>query len=234
MQKEELLYSLFTDNHDNSWFISRMGDTEKNRYEVATCVATLLYLMRGVSFIYQGQELGMVNSCHNAIEEFDDVESINLYKENIGSASAQSILDMINFGGRDNPRRPMCWNGEQNGGFTTGKPWLPVNIHYREINLEAEKQAQKSVWRFYRDLLHLKKREKTLQVGTFRVVADTENYCVYSRSWEGKTITVVCNFECTSQIRNVAGKKLLLSNFGYSLKENNQFAPYEIAVYEGE
>ena len=234
MQKEDLLYSLFTDNHDNSWFISRMGDMEHNRYEVATCIAGLLYLMRGVNFIYQGQELGTINSCHNAIEEFDDVESVNFYKENIATESAQSIFDKINFGGRDNPRRPMCWSGAENGGFTTGKPWLPVNIHYPQINLEAEKQAEKSVWRFYRNLLNLKNREKALQVGAFAVVEDAQSHCVYQRTWEGKTFTVVCNFEEPTQIPCAANKKLLLSNFGHETKETSAFAPYEIAVFEGE
>ena len=210
-----------------------MGDMEKDRYEVATCIAALLYLMRGVGFVYQGQELGMVNSCHNSIEEFDDVESINFYKEYISKEPAQTVFDKINFGGRDNPRRPMCWSDAENCGFTTGKPWLPMNIHYPEINLEAEKQAEKSVWRFYRELLNLKKQVKTLQVGTFEVVEDALTHCVYSRTWEGKTITVVCNFECATSIPGVAGKKLLLSNFSYITKENDKFAPYEIAVYEG-
>ena len=233
-QNEDLLYSLFTDNHDNSWFISRMGDVQNNRYEVATCIAALLYLMRGVSFVYQGQELGMINSCHTSIAEFDDVESINFYNENIARESTEAVLEKINFGGRDNPRRPMCWSGEENGGFTTGKPWLPVNVNYPQINLEAEKKAEKSVWRFYRDLLHLKNNEKALTLGTFRVVADAATHCIYSRTWEGKTVTVVCNFENPTQISGVAGKKLLLSNFRYPTKENDLFAPYEIAVYEGE
>ena len=233
-QNEDLLYSLFTDNHDNSWFISRMGDVQNNRYEVATCIAALLYLMRGVGFVYQGQELGMINSCHTSIAEFDDVESINFYNENIARESTEAVLEKINFGGRDNPRRPMCWSGGENGGFTTGKPWLPVNVNYPQINLEAEKKAEKSVWRFYRDLLHLKNNEKALTLGTFRVVADADTYCIYSRTWEGKTVTVACNFENPTQIPGVAGKKLLLSNFRYPTKENDLFAPYEIAVFEGE
>ena len=211
-----------------------MGDVQNNRYEVATCIAALLYLMRGVGFVYQGQELGMINSCHTSIAEFDDVESINFYNENIARESTEAVLEKINFGGRDNPRRPMCWSGGENGGFTTGKPWLPVNVNYPQINLEAEKKAEKSVWRFYRDLLHLKNNEKALTLGTFRVVADADTYCIYSRTWEGKTVTVACNFENPTQIPGVAGKKLLLSNFRYPTKENDLFAPYEIAVFEGE
>ena len=233
MQDNGLLYSLFTDNHDNGWLLSRIGNEQALRYESAACIAAMVYLMRGVCFIYQGQEIGMVNSWHDTIGEFDDVESINMYAELCGQMTPEEAIAKINFGGRDNPRRPMCWNGGENGGFTTGKPWIPLHSRYRQINLEKDRESDRSVWRFYRDLLHLRLAHKALTAGSFREVSGPgAPYCAYERSCGGETILVVCNFEQESRIEipGAAGK-VLLSNYGLTEKTDSRYRPYETAVF---
>lgn len=232
MQEEGLLYALFTDNHDNGWLLDRMGDTAHYRYELATCIAAMVYLLRGVCFIYQGQELGMVNACYGSIQEFDDVESINLYNELIKTMSPQAALEKINFGGRDNARRPMCWNGGEGAGFTTGEPWTPLHSRCRDINLETDKAAEKSVWRFYRALLHLRLEHKALTEGDVQPVAESHGFCAFRRTAGDETLLVVCNFEeaRTLDIPGAAGP-VLLSNYGCAEKTDGVYAPYEIAVF---
>ena len=231
MQENDLLHCLFTDNHDNSWLLERMGDPEKHRYESATCIAAMVYLMKGVCLLYQGQELGMVNPHYDSIEDFDDVESINKYRELISSMTPAEAIEKINFGGRDNTRRPMCWSGEENGGFTTGRPWIPVHSDYKTINLEADLASEKSVWRFYRDLLHLRTAHPALTVGAFETLSQPDApYCAYLRKTEEETIFVICNFEQESRIKVPAGE-LLLSNYGHGQKRDDRFLPYEIAVF---
>lgn len=232
MQENDLLYSLFCNNHDQSWLLSRMGDAQNMRYESATCIAALIYLMRGCCFIYQGEEIGSINSKHDTIEEFNDIESVNMYKAELGKKTAKELIDGFNFGGRDNTRRPMAWNGDKNGGFTTGTPWVPVNVNYKEINVAAEQKAEKSVWRFYRDLLHLRADETALTAGTFEVVQDADTHCIYRRQDGDSKILVVCAFDdgATIDLPDTCGE-LLLSNYGHTEKKDGNFAKYEIAVY---
>ena len=232
MQNEGLLYSLFTDNHDNSWLLSRIGNEGSLRYESATCIAAMVYLLRGVCFIYQGQEIGMINSRHETIEEFDDVESINMYTELCQTMSAGEAIDCINFGGRDNPRRPMCWDQSPGAGFTEGDPWIPLNSYRQNINLTSDLASQKSVCQFYRDLLHLRSAEPALTVGTFTDMTQQPDCCRFLRQEGDHKILVVCNFEKEQHIpipeNNAA---LLLSNYGHNAKHDDLFKPYEIAVF---
>ncbi len=231
MQENELLYSLFTDNHDNGWLLDRIGNPEL-RYESATCIAAMTFLMRGVCFIYQGQEFGMLNANYDSISDFDDVESINKYAELCQTMTPQQALARINFGGRDNTRRPMCWNGEEGLGFTTGKPWIPFHTLGKQINLEKDLASSKSIWRFYRDVLKLRRENPALTEGFFQAISQPEDpYCAYTRKLEGQEILVVCNFEKASEIKLPEEKKLLLSNYGLTEKNGSTFAPYEIAVF---
>ena len=233
MEDNDLLFSLFTDNHDNGWLVERLGSRELP-YESATCIAAMLYLMRGVCFIYQGQELGMFNPHYDSINQFDDVESFNMYRELCQTMSPAEALEKINFGSRDNQRRPFCWSGEENAGFTKGTPWTPVHSDYEKRNLQADLAAEKSVWRFYRDILHLRKASPAFTQGSFQPLAPAEaNYCAYTRSLGQEQFLVVCNFEQAQQLQIPGAEgKLLLSNYGLTEKTDGSYGPYEIAVFQ--
>lgn len=174
----------------------------------------------------------MINSRHGSIEEFDDVESINMYAELCRTETAAEAIARINFGGRDNTRRPMCWSGGENGGFGSGKPWIPLHSHHQTINLEADLASDKSVWGFYRDLLHLRLAHKALTAGTFAEVTRGEGYCAYERSYGDEKLLIVCNFEQENRI-DLPGMtgELLLSNYGLTEKQDALYAPYEVAVF---
>ncbi len=232
-QEYDLLYSLFTDNHDNAWMIHRLGNVEEMRYESATCIAAMVYLLRGVTFLYQGQEFGMSDPSYDSIEAFDDVESINKYHSLRETMSHQEAMELINFGSRDNTRRPMCWDDTQNGGFCTAKPWIPVHSDYRGCNLKKDLASERSVWRFYRDLLALRRENSALTVGTFQEVElENTGCCAFRRKNGEQEILVVCNFEDAQTIHIPGGKgELLLSNYGLTEKRVPVYGPYEVAVY---
>ena len=233
-QKHDLLYVLLTDNHDRPWFNSRVGNDRALRYESATNAATLVYLMKGIPFLYQGQEIGCANSHFSDLAAFDDVECLGYYKENEGKIPKDELLEQINFGSRDNTRRPFAWDGSKRHGFTEASaPWLPYATRSDEINLAADLAKEKSVWRYYRDLLALRREREVLRRGAFeQLCPEKEDCCVYLRTDGKEKILVVCNFEKRQKITGIPEGRILLSNAKRTAGVNGEYAPYECAVYE--
>lgn len=231
-QKNDILYSIFTDNHDNGMLLSRVG-SKKLRYESATMLAAMFYLTKGVPFIFQGQEFGVWDSNFPDISFFNDVESVNRYNTYLaeGASPAQAI-EKVNFGSRDNARRPMAWDMGENGGFTSGdKTWIPLGSNIKEINLESDLKSEKSIFKFYKQLLKIRKENTAFTKGEFKVLSsDEDNFFVYQREFEGASFTVVCNFREASEINEkfLKGEKIL-SNYN---NETNVFAPFETAVFK--
>ena len=124
--------SLFWNNHDLPRIVSRWGNDREYRVESAKMLATLLHGMKGTPYIYQGEELGMTNVRFEDINEYNDIETLNMYKDRISKGySHDEIMASIYAKGRDNARTPMQWDSTENAGFTTGKPWLKVNKNYK-------------------------------------------------------------------------------------------------------
>ena len=131
--------AVYFENHDQPRFISRFADLGPYRKEASTMMAGLLMSLRGTPFVYEGQEIGMVNGDFKKLDEVMDIESHNIY------AMAKKLWipkpirwKMIKRTSRDNARTPMQWSAEENAGFTEGKPWLKVNGNYKEVNVAAE------------------------------------------------------------------------------------------------
>lgn len=229
--KNDLLYSLFTDNHDQPQLLSRIGNDQELRYEAATDLAAMVYLLKGVPFIYQGQEIGMAVSYSDDIGDFDDVESINAYKEFFQVMGKEKALEKVNFGSRDNARHPMPWDGTEKAGFTEGEPWIGLHSRYREINVKKDQESEKSVFGFYRELLNLRANNEAFLDGDFEVISDKCDNCfVYTRTSGEDQWVVVCNFE-TKQTIEVPFEcsEPALSNLGREIV-NGVYAPYECAV----
>ena len=190
--------------------------------------------MNGVPLIYQGQEFGSVASHYDRIEDFDDVESINFYniflKEGMTEKEA---IEAISFGSRDNTRRPVAWNGGKGYGFTSAeRAWIPYATRSDEINLESDKNSEKSIFNFYKELLALRRENEALRYGKISCLSgEDDDFIVYTRELDGKKFTVVCNFEKESKIPCDAGK-LVLKNYADREGNSDLYRPYEIAVYE--
>jgi len=219
--KEDILYTLYYENHDNLRVVTHYGDENKHRYESATMLAAMLYLTKGVSFIYQGQELGLINQKYNDIKCFNDIETINYYKEHI-SLGKKEVLDRINFGSRDNTRRAIPWSDKA----PKIKPINGLDQHYKEINVNKDLSSNKSVIKFYQSLFKLRNSHEVFQLGNFKEVKLTPNYYIYERSNNKEKYYVVINFDKKTKI-NIKGK-IALTN--YLNNKTNIFNPYEIRV----
>ncbi len=236
-QEHNLILALFTDNHDYPYFISRFGD-EKQRYFCATFFAAMIFLLRGIPFIYQTQEYGAINPYYEDISHFNDVESIRRFQSLIRRKKDDAIEE-INVGSRDNVRRPFAWNSDEKTsfGFSKNTPWITVHSKGKEINLERDKNSPFSVFYFYRKLLAIRKQNPCLKYGKFVDKTQEKNAFVYERVYKGQKAVVICNFDKVQNITfpyDLDGKfSLLLSN--YKSREKKPFArlfqPYETAVF---
>lgn len=187
--------SLFLDNHDLPRIVSRWGDDGLYRERSAKMLATMIHGMEGTPYIYQGEELAMTN-IRLPLEEYDDIETKNLYSERIARGySHESVMNSIYARGRDNARTPMQWTDGENAGFTSGKPWLPVNPNHAFINAAQQVNDPNSVYHYYRQLIALRKEQTAIQKGTFTLLcSDDERVFAYTRDTEQEHILVVCNF----------------------------------------
>lgn len=230
-QDNELIYTLFTDNHDQAQFISRVAHAPEQRYQVATCVATMFFTLRGIPFIYQGQEFGMISPHYDSIDDFDDIESKNKFTELCQTMTAEEALERINFGSRDNTRHPMCWDDSEFGGFSQVKPWIATHSMVKELNLKNDLASEKSVFRFYQALLKTRSTYDALTLGNVSFLSKEEdNFLITLREYQGEKVLIVCNFEAAQTIdTGFADGQLLLTNGTAQL--NGYYQSFEIGIY---
>ena len=228
--------SLFLNNHDLPRIVSRWGNDREYRVESAKMLATMLHGMQGTPYIFQGEELGMTNIKLD-IQQYVDVEILNLYRERTAAGySHEDVMASIYARGRDNARTPMQWTAGGNAGFTTGKPWLPVNENHSFINAEAALEDENSVFHYYQKLICLRKDYDIIRDGWFELM-DPENEAVfaYTRDMDSAHMLVVCNFTGEEQDWklpwNYVGARKLIGNYP---DDHETLRPYEayICYYE--
>ena len=231
--RNDLLYSLFIENHDQPQMISRIGNDQQLLYESATDIAAMVFLLKGVPFIYQGQEIGMPAAHYDSIDVFDDVECLAHYREYREFLSEEECLEKINFGSRDNVRHPMAWDSSRNSGFTDESvtPWLLPHSRAAEVNVEADLASEQSVYRFYQKMLQLRNNDPAFRYGDVEVHSKPEDdFFVYTRSLGDSKWAVVCNFETSQNIRlPFACEAPVLANLNRRAA-GGSYAPYECAV----
>lgn len=188
--------SLYWDNHDQPRVVSRFGDDGACRVESAKLLATVLHLQRGTPYVYQGEELGMTNFPFSSIEEFDDIESVNYFHESVAQGEdPEHVLARLRAMSRDNSRTPMQWDDSPGAGFTTGKPWLPVNPNHVEVNATRQVGVQGSVFEHYRRLIALRHEEPTVAHGDFTLLLpDHDQLFAFTRRLGPTELVVVANF----------------------------------------
>lgn len=230
MQKNELLYPLFWENHDAPRCTTRYANDREYRYESATMLATMMFLQKGVPFIYQGGEIGTANFNGTKIEEFRDIEAINYYNEVISAQTNEEIMKDLNYASRDTARHPMSWNANADAGFGSENPWAPFYDRYKEINVETDRASEKSVFRFYQTLLKIRKDSNAIRHGVYEDMTNGRKGCyIYKRFDEKETYYIICNFENQQEINVDFDGEIILSNS--NRKEiSGVFTPYECVV----
>jgi oligo-1,6-glucosidase len=159
--------SQFWMNHDQPRAVSRFGNDQDYRLPSAKALAAITLTLPGTPYIYMGEEIGMTNVAYD-IEDYRDLEILNWYNEQIDLGKPpETLMPSIHKIGRDNARTPMQWNDEVHGGFTKGSPWLKVNPNYEEINVAAAQQEKDGIWPWYKALIALRTKEKTLVYGAY-------------------------------------------------------------------
>lgn len=227
--------SLFWNNHDLPRIVSRWGNDGEYRIVSAKMLAILLHGMQGTPYIYQGEELGMTNVAYG-IEEYRDIETLNLYKERLEKGyKEKEVVDSIHEKSRDNARTPMQWDDGKNAGFTEGKPWIKVNPNYREINAAQQIGDEDSIFNCYKKLIRLRKNYQVFVEGDFRLLlAEDENIFAYARADEKTQLLVICNFygqtiSCPLE-ESIASMELLISNYK-DVGQTMVLRPYEARMY---
>lgn len=163
--------SLFWNNHDLPRIVSRWGNDQRYRVKSAKMFAILLHLLRGTPYVYQGEEIGMTNAPVASIVDVQDIESVNMYREQMAlGQSEKTILTAINAKGRDNARTPMQWRDAPNAGFTTSQPWLRVNPNYHTINVAAALDDPDSIFYTYQQLIRLRHENDVIVNGRFEAI----------------------------------------------------------------
>ncbi|EGA88477.1 oligo-1,6-glucosidase [Planococcus donghaensis MPA1U2] len=230
---EEGWNSLYWNNHDQPRIVSRFGNDQQWRVESAKMLATCLHFMQGTPYIYQGEELGMTNVRFEAIEEYEDIETINMYQEKRAAGiSHDDIMKKIYAKGRDNARTPMQWSTEPNGGFTTGTPWIKVNPNYTDINA-TQHQDPDSIYQYYKKLIAFRKNMNIITHGDFELLhrQDKELFA-YTRTWNEEKLTVYCNFSSQQKTVERPQGDRLIGNYDRQNDEDELvLEPYEAVVY---
>lgn len=235
--------SLYWNNHDQPRVVSRFGnDSAKYRVLSAKMLAAMLHCMQGTPYIYQGEELGMTNTHFSSLNDVVDVEARNAYHELVEEAkiiSGPKLLHYFDAKSRDNARTPMQWTNQSNAGFTKGKPWMPLNPNYLQINAAAALADQNSIFYFYQKLIKLRHELEVITDGDFKLVENNENdpeVFTYTRSNQQQKLLVICNFTDLTLKRSYQidpTAKLILQNYADAAQTavSDQLRPYETRIY---
>lgn len=233
--------ALFWCNHDQPRIVSRFGDEGEHRVVAAKMLASTLHGLQGTPYIYQGEEIGMTNPGYQRIDDYQDVESRNIFaiKQAEGMSEAE-ILAILGAKSRDNSRTPMQWSAAPNAGFTSGTPWLKPAANYSEINAEAALADQHSVFWHYRDLIALRKAHPIFTQGDYQeLLTRHPQIWAYARRANGQTLLVVSNFygepvefALPAELQSGQGR-LLLGNYPDSpaQPQSGMLRPYESLIW---
>lgn len=235
--------ALFWCNHDQPRIVSRFGNDKEYHRESAKMLATTMHMMQGTPYIYQGEEFGMTNPNFDKIDEYRDIESLNMFQILKASGkSEQEIYDILKQKSRDNSRTPVQWDDSEHAGFTTGTPWIGTAANYKEINAKNALADDNSIFYHYQKLIQLRKDYDIVTDGNYQLILpEHDAIFAYIRENAAEKLLVVNNFyandvEFTLPAHvDIEGyvSEILLSNYPNSSQELKGFTlrPYESIIY---
>lgn len=234
--------SLFIENHDQRRSVGRFNTNDKElRVESSKMLATCFYFLKGTPFIYQGQELGMTNSDFTSLDEYQDIETHNIYKTAHELHLPKWYINKtIKNGSRDNARTPFQWTDEKYAGFSDVKPWLKVNSNKEFINAKNQASDENSTLNYFKKLIKIHKEEQVAVHGVYTdILPKNKNLFVYKRELNNIKLLVICSYS-NKKIKYTIPKKelegkitLLLNNYSRNeFKNKITLYPYECLVYK--
>lgn len=219
MEKQNSWNAVFWCNHDQPRIVSRLGDEKRYWKESAKMLATCIHMLRGTPYIYQGEELGMMNPKYQDISQYKDVESINYYHILLEKGKLkEEVLEILGQRSRDNSRTPMQWDSSNYAGFSKNEPWISLSTTHSYINVAEEEQDIDSILHYYRKLIALRKQYRIIQEGSmeFLYQEQLETFC-YKRILNDQELIILNNLtkqEVTlPHSLNCKGFNILLGNY---------------------
>ncbi|MDS1002396.1 alpha-glucosidase [Clostridium sporogenes] len=234
--------ALFIENHDIQRVVSTLGDDKNYWNESSKTLALMYFMQKGTPFIYQGQEIGMTNVKFEDIEDYNDIKTINIYKEKIKKGmSNEEALEYVWKTSRDNSRTPMQWDVTENAGFSKEKPWLKVNPNYLNINVNKQENDPNSILNFYKKMIKIKKENEALIYGKYDLILENhEQIYAYTRTLDYEKFIVIVNLtnkeaKYSYDKEKLNYKGLTLSN--YLVEEHEDITelvlkPFEARLYK--
>ena len=233
MEMDGILF--FWCNHDQPRIVSRFGNDKEYHKESAKMLATMIHLLRGTPYIYQGEEIGMTNAYFTDINQYVDVESLNYFKIlKEQEINEEEIYKVLQERSRDNSRTPMQWNSSKNAGFSEGKPWLSINDNYTDINVENGIKDKSSILYHYKKLISLRKQYDVIAYGSYLpMLEDDKSVFAYKREYKDESLIVLNNFyekevEIELDIQDFEKYKCISTNY----EERNLTLKFTLKPYE--
>ena len=228
-------WARFLSNHDKPRQVSLYGNDREYRKESAKMLAAIMHMLPGTPFVFQGEELAMADIRYDSIDDYDDIDTKNVYREMILSGKSEAeALDIAAAVSRDNARTPMQWSAERNAGFSEGTPWLGVNPDYKDVNVEKELDDPDSVLSFYRELIHLRRDSECIRRGDLSFQLEDDPYLfVFSRTLGDESYMVIANFSDSRRHchADVPSCDVIMSNYGRaSASSDMDLEPYEAVI----
>ncbi|HET8827763.1 MAG TPA: alpha-amylase family glycosyl hydrolase, partial [Pelobium sp.] len=231
--------TIYLGNHDQPRMLTRWGNDSKEFRELsAKMLHTFLLTMRATPFIYHGDEIGMNNIKFDNITDYRDIESINMHQYLTSTGGdLQRFMSAQKITARDNGRTPFQWDASENSGFTDGKPWLKVNPNYTQVNSEAQENEPDSILNYFRKLINLRKKYRTLIYGEYQILdATNQSVYAYSREDENGLFIILLNFTSNEAEFNIdfdclTNAELIIGNYA-TCTAKNSLKPYEACVFK--
>jgi oligo-1,6-glucosidase len=235
--------SLYLSNHDQPRALSRFGDDGEYRVESAKLLATFLHTLQGTPYIYQGEEIGMTNVRFESIDDYRDIETLNMYHEFVEERGLdpQLVMATIYAKSRDNARTPMQWDNGPNAGFTTGTPWIKVNPNYTSINVAQALADPDSIFHYYQRLIQIRKATPAIVYGAYDLILDEHpQIYAYTRTLDDERLLVLLNFSRDTPAVALpatlafTNSELLIGNYSVDPSEDIrhlELRPFEARVY---
>lgn len=233
--------TIYLGNHDQPRMVTRWGnDAPQFREPSSKMLTTFLMTMRATPYYYFGDELGMDNIKFNKIEDYRDIESINMYQQiKNNNGDLKEFLEAQKIGARDNGRTPFQWDSSANAGFSNTAPWLSVNPNYKTVNVAAEEKEPNSPLNYFKKVVKLRKDNPVLVYGKYELLdKDNPKIYAYTRTLGDEKILVLLNFSKDTVSWNYptlksVSKTLLLSNYtDGSNSADFVLQPYGALVYK--
>lgn len=231
--------SVFLANHDQARMLSRFGnDSPDFRNPSAKMLQTFILSMRGTPYCYYGDELGMSNLNFNKIEQYQDIQAKNSYAKALSEGQDMGyFMKKLSFESRDNGRSPMQWTSEHEAGFTTAKPWLPVNPNFKTVNVSSEEKDAASNLNYFKKMVNLRKENPILIHGKYELLLkDHPNIYAYTRTLGKEKILVLLNFskeKSSVHIKEMSQQPDIWINNYQNLESKNQtvsLLPYQACI----